>query len=433
MPRTYWKLWFATAISNLGNGVSIVAYPWIASSITRSPLTLSIIGLMGTLPWLFFSLPAGVITDRVDRRKLIISMDVMRGVITAGVAIAVWSSSTKFTLIHDVSKISVVHSDTLLLTLLMLAAFLLGCGEVLGNNASQTFIPKIVPTEKLQDANGKLWVAESLTSNFMGPPLAAFLLGISVIIPFIFDAASFFFSAGLILLIVGNFKSNDSTEKAVPATFRKDLSEGLAWLWRHKFLRPLAFTLGALNFQTSLGFAVLILFAQEILKTNVLTFGLLSTGAAVGGTIGGIFGPRISARLGRGRTVQIALIGFPSIALIGGLISSWQIAWLLFGLESFIGIVWNVVTVSLRQEIIPDQLLGRVNSVYRFFALGTMPLGAILGGLVVTLNQHFMNRQWALRSPLLLSALLGIFTCIYAIPKLTTAKIEAARTEAAAK
>ena len=433
MPRTYWKLWFATAISNLGNGVSIVAYPWIASSITRSPLTLSIIGLMGTLPWLFFSLPAGVITDRVDRRKLIISMDVMRGVITAGVAIAVWSSSTKFTLIHDVSKISVVHSNTLLLTLLMLAAFLLGCGEVLGNNASQTFIPKIVPTEKLQDANGKLWVAESLTSNFVGPPLAAFLLGISVIIPFIFDAASFFFSAGLVLLIVGNFKSNDSNGKAAPATFRKDLSEGLTWLWRHKFLRPLAFTLGALNFQTSLGFSVLILFAQEILKTNVFTFGLLSTGAAVGGTIGGIFGPRISARLGRGRTVQIALIGFPSIALIGGLISSWQIAWLLFGLESFIGIVWNVVTVSLRQEIIPDQLLGRVNSVYRFFALGTMPLGAILGGLVVTLNQNFMNRQWALRSPLLLSALLGIFTCIYAIPKLTTAKIEAARTQAAAK
>jgi MFS family permease len=433
MPRTYWKLWFATAISNLGNGVSIVAYPWIASSITRSPLTLSIIGLMGTLPWLFFSLPAGVITDRVDRRKLIISMDVMRGVITAGVAIAVWSSSTKFTLIHDVSKITVVHSNTLLLTLLMLAAFLLGCGEVLGNNASQTFIPKIVPTEKLQDANGKLWVAESLTSNFVGPPLAAFLLGISVIIPFIFDAASFFFSAGLVLLIVGNFKSSDSNGKVAPATFRKDLSEGLTWLWRHKFLRPLAFTLGALNFQTSLGFSVLILFAQEILKTNVFTFGLLSTGAAVGGTIGGIFGPRISARLGRGRTVQIALIGFPSIALIGGLISSWQIAWLLFGLESFIGIVWNVVTVSLRQEIIPDQLLGRVNSVYRFFALGTMPLGAILGGLVVTLNQHFMNRQWALRSPLLLSALLGIFTCIYAIPKLTTAKIEAARTEAAAK
>ena len=360
-------------------------------------------------------------------------MDVMRGVITAGVAIAVWSSSTKFTLIHDVSKISVVHSNTLLLTLLMLAAFLLGCGEVLGNNASQTFIPKIVPTEKLQDANGKLWVAESLTSNFVGPPLAAFLLGISVTIPFIFDAASFFFSAGLVLLIVGNFKSNDSNGKAAPATFRKDLSEGLTWLWRHKFLRPLAFTLGALNFQTSLGFSVLILFAQEILKTNVFTFGLLSTGAAVGGTIGGIFGPRISARLGRGRTVQIALIGFPSIALIGGLISSWQIAWLLFGLESFIGIVWNVVTVSLRQEIIPDQLLGRVNSVYRFFALGTMPLGAILGGLVVTLNQNFMNRQWALRSPLLLSALLGIFTCIYAIPKLTTAKIEAARTQAAAK
>jgi MFS family permease len=111
---------------------------------------------MGALPWLLFSLPAGVITDRLDRRKLIISMDLMRGVITAGVAIAIWSSSTEFTLIHDLSKLSIVHSNNLLLTLLMVAAFLLGCGEVLGNNASQTFIPKIVPTEKLQDANGKL-------------------------------------------------------------------------------------------------------------------------------------------------------------------------------------------------------------------------------------------------------------------------------------
>ena len=428
MPRAYWKLWFATAISNLGSGVSFVAYPWIASSLTRSPLTLSLIGLMGALPWLLFSLPAGVITDRLDRRKLIISMDLMRGVITAGVAIAIWSSSTEFTLIHDLSKLSIVHSNNLLLTLLMVAAFLLGCGEVLGNNASQTFIPKIVPTEKLQDANGKLWVAESITANFMGPPLAGLLLGISVIIPFIFDATTFFFSAGLILLITGNFKSNDLT---LQRTFKKDLQEGVSWLWRHKFLKPLAFTLGALNFQTSLGFAVLILFAQEILKTDVLTFGLLSTGAAIGGTIGGIFGPRISKQLGRGRTVQMALIGFPTIALIGGLISSWQIAWLLFAVESFISIIWNVVTVSLRQEIIPDQLLGRVNSVYRFFALGTMPLGAIIGGFVVTLNQHIMSRQWALRSPLLLSALLGVLTCCYALPKLTTAKIEEARANAA--
>jgi MFS family permease len=262
----------------------------------------------------------------------------------------------------------------------------------------------------------------------MGPPLAGLLLGISVIIPFIFDATTFFFSAGLILLITGNFKSNDLT---LQRTFKKDLQEGLSWLWRHKFLKPLAFTLGALNFQTSLGFAVLILFAQEILKTDVLTFGLLSTGAAIGGTIGGIFGPRISKQLGRGRTVQMALIGFPTIALIGGLISSWQIAWLLFAVESFISIIWNVVTVSLRQEIIPDQLLGRVNSVYRFFALGTMPLGAIIGGFVVTLNQHIMSRQWALRSPLLLSALLGVLTCCYALPKLTTAKIEEARANAA--
>ena len=114
-------------------------------------------------------------------------------------------------------------------------------------------------------------------------------------------------------------------------------------------------------------------------------------------------------------------------SVIVGLTSSWEVVWVAVAIESFFAVLWNVITVSLRQSIIPTHLLGRVNSVYRMFAWGTIPLATLFGGLLVTVNAHFMTRAWALRSTYFVSALLGLALIAYAVPKLTTAKIEAAR------
>jgi len=310
--------------------------------------------------------------------------------------------------------------------LLLFATFLLGCGEVLGNGASQTFIPLIVETEQLETANGRMWTSESLMQNFMGPPLASVLLGLSVFAPLMFDGASFFASAGLIALIASSMIKKQKISEVKP-DFRAELKEGLTWLWHHPFLRPLAFILGSINGLNALGFSVFILFAQENLHTSVLTFGLLSTGGAFGGALGGILAGRIIKRFGRAFILKTVLVGSPIFLVAMAFSPVWELVWFISAIEMFFAILWNVVTVSMRQEIIPDQILGRVNSVYRFFALGSQPIGAVIGGVLVTISIHLFSREFALRVPMLVGAILGLIVAYFALPHLSQAKIDEAR------
>jgi MFS family permease len=115
--------------------------------------------------------------------------------------------------------------------------------------------------------------------------------------------------------------------------------------------------------------------------------------------------------------------------LIIGLTSNWQLFWLLTSVSTVFAVLWNVITVSLRQSIIPTELLGRVNSVYRFFAWGSIPIGTLIGGIIVDFLEISVNREFALRAPYFFSAALGLVLFFFAAPKLTTAKIEKARLE----
>jgi len=319
-----------------------------------------------------------------------------------------------------------IHTHTGLYILLLAATFLLGAAEVLGNGASQTFIPLIVETEHLETANGRMWTAESLMQNFIGPPLASVLLGISVFAPLAFDGASFFASAGLIGLIASSMIKRQDISPT-KKDFKAELKEGMSWLWHHPFLRSLAIILGSLNAINALSFSVFILFAQEDLHTSVLTFGILSTGGAIGGALGGFTSSRVIKRFGRARLIRAVILLSPVFLVINGASSHWQIVWVVTVIEMFFVIMWNVITVSMRQEIIPDQILGRVNSVYRFFGLGSQPIGAILGGSIVAISLHFISRSLALRLPLFVAAGLSIILAFFALPHLTQAKIDEAR------
>ncbi len=189
----------------------------------------------------------------------------------------------------------------------------------------------------------------------------------------------------------------------------------------------MAIILGALNAIGAMTMAVFILFAQEILETSVLVFAILGTAGAIGGTLGGIIGPKISARLGSGPSLYLTLIVGPIANITIGFTNSWQVLWILIALTTNFAILWNIITVSLRQSIIPSHLLGRVNSVYRFFAWGSMPIGTLVGGVLVTALESFTTREWALRAPYFLAAALGFILFLIAAPKLTTEKIERAR------
>lgn len=430
LGASYWKLWSATAISNLGDGVSMVAYPWLASAVTRSPLLIAAAGFASRLPWLVFTLHAGVITDRFDRRKLIVGMDFLRGVLTVFVGTVVFLNRSTFPSLNELTKMTDLKTNWPIYLTLLVTAFLFGLAEVLRDNSAQTLMPSVVDTENLEVANGRMWSAESLTNSFIGPPLGSLLIGIAIFLPFYFDAGSFFFAVALIATLKGSFKPIAKVGPKAKINFKAEIKEGFVWLWAHSLLRPMAIILGSMNGLGTMVGAAYILFAQEVLHTSVFIFAVLGTAGAIGGTLGGLLAPKVSAKLGSGPSLWLALAAAPIGSLFIGMTSSWQVVWAVTVVESFVAILWNTITVSLRQSIIPPHLLGRVNSVYRFFAWGSIPIGMFIGGGLVTLMEHFVSRESALRSPYLISVVLGLLLWLLAAPRLTTAKIEAARASA---
>ena len=427
LGSSYWKLWTATAISNLGDGVSMVAYPWLASAVTRSPILIAAAGFASRLPWLIFTLHAGVLTDRFDRRKLIVAMDFMRGLLTVFVGVVVFFNKDSFPALDELTTITNLETNWPIYFTLLITAFLFGLAEVLRDNSAQTLMPSVVDKENLEKANGRMWSAESLTNSFIGPPLGSLLIGIAIFIPFFFDAVSFFFAVALIASLKGTFKPVADDKPREKINFKAEIKEGYAWLWAHPLLRPMAIILGSMNGLGTMVGATFILFAQEVLDTSVFTFALLGTAGAVGGTVGGLLAPKVSAKLGSGRSLALTLAAAPIGSLIIALTTTWQVVWVVLVFETFFAVLWNTITVSLRQSIIPTHLLGRVNSVYRFFAWGSIPIGMFVGGGLVSALTLVLSRENALRAPYLFGVVLGLILWALAAPRLTTAKIEAAR------
>jgi MFS family permease len=429
LGSSYWRLWTATAISNLGDGISGVAYPWVASAVTRSPLLIAAAGFASRLPWLIFTLHAGVITDRFDRRKLIVAMDAIRGVLTLIVGAIVLLNKDSLPSLNDLSSITDLETNWPLYITLVITAFLFGLAEVLRDNSAQTLMPSVVEAENLEKANGRMWSAESLTNSFIGPPLGSLIIGIAIYLPFFVDAGTFFVSVALIASISGSFKPVQEKPRE-KINFKAEIKEGFQWLWAHDLLRPMAIILGCLNLLGTMVAATFILYTQEVLNTSVFVFAVLGTAGAVGGIIGGLVAPKISQKIGSGPSLWLSLAMGPIGALVIGTSRSWQVVWVVLLFQSFFSILWNTITVSLRQSIIPSHLLGRVNSVYRFFGWGSIPIGMFLGGGLVTIAQHFVSRDMALRTPYFAGVALGVLLFIFAAPRLTTKAIEQARSEA---
>ena len=433
LGASYWKLWSATGISNLGDGITSIAYPWLASAVTRSPVLISLAALVSRLPWLLFTLHAGVITDRFNRKKIIVAMDTLRGGLTIIVGAVIYLERDSLPSLSELTNLTSLETNYSLYFVILVTAFLFGLAEVLRDNSAQTLMPAVVEDKDLEKANGRMWSAEALTNSFVGPPLGSLLIGAAVFLPFFVDAATFFIAAALIASMKPTVKSFSPESKTGPINFKAEIKEGFTWLWSHTLLRPMAIILGLLNGIAALTGATFILFAQEVLDTTVFIFAILGTAGAIGGILGGLLGPKVSEKIGTGRTLSLVLFTEALCTFFIGLTTNWQIVWVLTALATFTGVLWNVVTVSLRQSLIPTNLLGRVNSVYRFFAWGSIPIGALIGGVLVSALEGPIGREMAFRSVYFIAGGLGFLLFLYAIRVLTTEAIDEARAAGSAQ
>lgn len=358
----------AATFTNLGDGVLAVAFPWFATLLTRDPVLVGLVAAARQLPWLLFALPAGVLADRFDRRILLLIADACRLLLAlAAVALALYAPS----------------GDGAVLLLAALC-FLLGAAEVVRDNTAQSLLPNLVATAQLEQANGLLWSTEQLAGQFVGPPLAGLLIGFAIFLPFGVEAAVLALALALVAAI-----RLPKLPRGAPQAFGPALREGLRWLWTHQSLRRLALVLGAYNFIGSMFYAVLVLYAQDVLGLDAFGYGQLMAIQAAGGLAASLLGPQILRRIGSTAGLLSGLGSFTICAAVMGVSANfWLIAALLLA-EAFGNMLWNITSVSYRQRVIPDALLGRVNAAFRFFGTGPSALGSLAGGAVVVLGARF--------------------------------------------
>ncbi|MDE3122671.1 MAG: MFS transporter [Paracoccaceae bacterium] len=402
--RNYRLLLTATGISTLGDGVSALAFPWLATLLTRDPLLIAALSVAGQLPLFLFALPAGVMIDRADRQRIMVRADLFRMALTFGIV----------GLILTLPSLPPPGGALPVIAALAMLSFLLGSAGVLRENAAQTALPAVVARADLEAANGQLWSVEQVMRAFAGPPLAGVLIGVSVALPFGLDAVSFALAAALVAALV-----LAPRELMAPARrFRTELAEGLTWLTSQPFLLRLGLMLGGLNALSSAALTMLVLYSREVLHLDAAGYGLLMAAGAAGGVLGGLTGPALTRALGATRSLHLALFAcVAGYALLAFGQSAALAAAALF-IDAFAGIAWNIVTVSYRQRVIPDAMMGRVNGVYRFLGLGPMPLGALAGGLAVSMTAPWLGRTLALHMPYVLATAGSLLLLLYGMARL---------------
>lgn len=378
LGRPYQALWTANAISTLGDGVRTAALPLLAASISRKPSVVAAVSFAGQVPWLLVSLASGAIADRLDRRTVMWVVDTFRALVMVALA-------------------GLVVVDESTVAVLCAVAFLLGTGQTLFDSASHALLPSLVRREDLLSANGRMFGARIVINNFLGPPVGSMLFALAAATPFLLDAGSF---AGAALLVGLGFGHRVRTE---PVTSRRsiptEIGEGLRWVWASPVLRKLGGLIAVVNFTQAATQSILVLFALEKLGLTQRGYGLLLAAVGIGGAVGGLFGERLRRRLGAATLFTSAVLLTIPVFVGLGMTSNPFVAAGMLALNACLGVTANVLMNSLRQAIVPNRLLARVNSVMGLLGVGiSLPTGSLASGVLAD--------RFGLRAPFFVSAAL---------------------------
>lgn len=404
----FWKLWTASTLSNLADGLYRVALPLIAVHYTRSPFLVSLVTTLAFLPWLLVSLPAGALTDRLDRRRILVGASGLRAIALGVFTVAV-----------------VLGADSYWMVCVL--ALLLGIAEVFFEGTAQAALPMMVPNEQLNKANSRLFAARQVSETFVGQAGGGMLFAVSVTAAVFAPAALYGIAVVALVLISGQFVPKRTKQ----TTMREDIREGVRYLVNHRLLRTLALVSGGMNLANIAFHSVFVLYAVgagSAMGLPAYAFGWLLTATAVGAVIGSLFTERAERRFGRSKVLLMTILAAVAAQAVPAATANVPLVVTVFILHGALMMVWNVVGVSMRQRIIPEDLMGRVSASARIVSWGSMPLGALLGGALAEVIG--LRGMFAVTALISLSLLLGLR--VITEPEITAAE-EAARKRVAAE
>lgn len=392
--RDFWLLWGGSTASNLGDGLRQAALPLLAVSWTTDPLAIGAVTAATFSPWLL-SLPSGAAVDRVDRRRLMLIAQLLRGIAVAGFA-------------------ALVIGDQANLALVYLVAFLAGSGEVVVESAMQAAMPHVAG-EDLETANSRFASGQFLASSIVGGPLGGALFALSASLPFVLDAATFVPGVACIWLLTGRLQDTADTNRP-PSTVLDDIREGVRFLVDQPVLRGTAIAITLSNLGNAGFSALMVLLVVDVLGGSELQFGLVLAAGATGGLVGSLTGAWFARTFGRRRALVVPLLlmvlAMGAVAVLDSVVVAAFGAFLvLYSVGLF-----NVSARSIRQRITPDRLLGRVVASTRFFAIGAVPIGAVGGGLVA--------RYLGVQGTMMVAAAVSVVAAITMVVSTSSADLE---------
>ena len=364
--RDFLWLWSSQTVSQFGSQISQLALPLVAIvALGESAFAVAMLGMVEFLPFLLFSLPAGVWVDRLRRRPILVASDVLRAAALVSVPVAYWL-------------------DALTIWQLYVVGFVVGVGTVFFDVAYQSYLPTLVKRDELSDGNSKLELSRS-AAQLAGPGFAGVLIGVlTAPVAVLADAISFVVSGVLITRI------RTTEPKAVTADRRSlfsELWEGLRYVLGNQYVRGMAASVAIFNFFGNVGGSIILVYFVRELGLSATTIGLVLGLGNVGFLVGALLARRVEARVGVGRTiVGSSMLSVPGLLLVPLAPQDIAVPVLIASgvIVGFAIVLYNVTAISLMQAITPDRLLGRMNASRRFFVWGVIPLGAITGGVLAS-------------------------------------------------
>jgi MFS family permease len=370
--RDFTLLWSGQALSMLGSRVSALAYPFLVLSLGHSAAAAGVVGFLATLPNLLFQLPAGVLVDRVDRKRLMIGCDLVRGCALAALATAV---------VFDRGALWQIGA----------VAFVEGVMFVLFSTAERSAIANVVGPDELTQAFS-LNEARTRAAGLLGQPLGGLLFGLGRVVPFAFDAVSYLASVVTLSLIRAEFQAAAAERER---HFRREIADGFAWLRGHRFFldSTISVSLGNLVVRAN-QLLVIVLATQNGLSAALV--GVMLATAGLGGVLGSLIAPRFEDAISPRDVVISASIAWAVLfPLCTGTTNPYLFgfAW---GASALVGAIWNVVLGSYQLSVLPDDLRGRVSSIGNLFAYGAVTVGSLVSGALIS-TAGTEGATWILR------------------------------------
>lgn len=372
LGRPFRWLVAASWTSNIGDGIALAAGPLLVASQTDSAFLVALAAMLQRLPWLVFGLWAGALADRLDRRLVVMIANSLRAVVITVLCVF-------------------IATGTVSIGMVLTAMFLYGVAEVFADTTQQTLLPTLVPSADLGTGNQRLQAGFLTANQLVGPPLGAFLFAAGTVWPFAAQVVCVALAVLLVSRLTAPPGTSFTTVRDADSHIRKDIAEGLRWVWHHAPVRTLSIVILVFNITWAAPWGVLVKYSLDHLHMSEVGYGLLTTASALGGIVGMFLYGRLERRVNLATLMRVCLT---LEVLTHGALALTTTGWVAivimfeFGVYAF---VWGTLSTTVRQRAVPKEFQGRVASINMICVFGGLVLGQGIGGVIA--------EHWGLVAP----------------------------------